>query len=280
MTRKILTFVILFFIDLYFPLFSYILNMKGVAMKANIHSFESFGTVDGPGIRFVIFFKGCPLRCQYCHNPDTWDRAEHHLFTIDELFEEIMKYKSYIVPDGGVTASGGEPLLQIEFIIALFERLKKFNIHTAVDTSGITFQPNSVESIRLHEKLAEVTDLFLLDIKHIDNEAHQRLTGVENKNILAFARFLSKHHKKIWIRHVLIPHITLDEAALIGLREFIQELDTVERVEVLPYHTLGTMKYKKMGLKYPLEGIQPPTREEVEYAKGLLEIKERKEEKK
>lgn len=246
-------------------------------MKANIHSLESFGTVDGPGIRFVIFFKGCPLRCQYCHNPDTWDRSLNHSYSVDELIEEILKYKSYITPNGGVTASGGEPLLQIEFICELFKRLKQFGIHTACDTSGVTFNPKSEESLKLHKRLLEVTDLFLLDIKHIDNEEHKKLTGVENKNILAFAKFLSSNHKKIWIRHVLIPGITLNESALKRLRDFIKKLETVEKIEVLPYHTLGTLKYEKLGITYPLKGVMPPTKEEIMYAKKLLEIDERKE---
>lgn len=165
-------------------------------MLANIHSLESFGTVDGPGIRFVIFFKGCPLRCQYCHNPDTWSQELHHPYTVEDLLEEILKYRSYITPDGGVTATGGEPLLQMEFIYELFKRLKAEGIHTACDTSGITFQSKNRSNVNRHKKLLEVTDLFLLDIKHIDNAKHKQLTGVENTNILEFARFLSRHHKK------------------------------------------------------------------------------------
>lgn len=249
-------------------------------MKANIHSLESFGTVDGPGIRFVIFFKGCALRCQYCHNPDTWDKEVHHLYTVEELLEEILKYKSYITPNGGVTVTGGEPLLQIDFICELFKRLKSEGIHTACDTSGITFHPTQLDNVRKHEKLLSVTDLFLLDIKHIDNEKHKLLTGVENENILAFARFLSEHNKSMWIRHVLIPKITGNDKDLLRLKKFINELKSVEKIEVLPYHTMGILKYQRLGIPYPLKGVKPPTKEEVAHAKMLLGIEERKEENK
>lgn len=251
--------------------------MKGVTMIANIHSLESFGTVDGPGIRFVIFFKGCPLRCQYCHNPDTWSKEEHHLYTVTELLEEILKYKSYITPDGGVTATGGEPLLQMEFIIELFRCLKEEGIHTACDTSGITFAPKDIKNIQRHERLLEVTDLFLLDIKHIHNQKHKALTGVENTNILKFAKFLSDHNKKMWIRHVLIPGITANDEDLLELKAFLDTLKTVEKIEVLPYHTMGILKYQKLGMPYPLKGVKPPTKEEVIHAKILLGIEERKE---
>lgn len=252
--------------------------MKGVTMLANIHSLESFGTVDGPGIRFVIFFKGCPLRCQYCHNPDTWSQELHHPYTVEELLEEILKYRSYITPDGGVTATGGEPLLQMEFIYELFKRLKAQGIHTACDTSGITFQSKNRSNVNRHKKLLEVTDLFLLDIKHIDNTKHKQLTGVENTNILEFARFLSRHHKKMWIRHVLIPNITGNDEDLLRLKNFIKELEGVEKIEVLPYHTMGILKYQRLGIPYPLLGVQPPSKEEVSKAKQLLGIEERKEE--
>ncbi|MDE5856676.1 MAG: pyruvate formate lyase-activating protein [Anaeroplasmataceae bacterium] len=249
-------------------------------MKARIHSLESFGTVDGPGIRFVIFFKGCPLRCQYCHNPDTWTQDNANLYSVDELIEEILKYQSYFGEDGGVTASGGEPLLQIDFIIELFKRLKKLNIHTACDTSGITFNKEDKESLSRHLKLLEVTDLFLLDIKHIDNEEHKKLTRVGNQNILDFARFLSEHKKKMWIRHVIVPGITLNEKYLRELRSFIDTLDCVEKVEALPYHTMGKVKYQNLGIEYPLENVEPPTQEEMEFARKILGMNQGKEEEK
>ena len=241
------------------------------SLLGKVHSIESFGTVDGPGIRVVIFFKGCSLRCQYCHNPDTWGMENAKMYTVEELIKEIMKYESYISNGGGVTVSGGEPLLQIEFVTALFQRLKELHIHTACDTSGITFQPKNITSVRLHKKLIEVTDLFLLDIKEMNQEEHQKLTGKTNQNILAFAEFLSLNNKSIWIRHVVIPGITLREENLLRLREFIRSLKTVEKIEFLPYHTMGIEKYKQLQMEYPLEGVVPPTNEQMEYVHQLFE---------
>ncbi len=238
-------------------------------MTGRIHSFESFGTVDGPGIRFVVFLQGCPLRCQYCHNPDTWGAGgEEH--TAQSVADKALRYKNYFGDKGGVTVTGGEPLLQIEFVIELFKILKEKGIHTCVDTSGITFRADDEKSVQKHEELLKVADLFLLDIKHIDDEACKKLTGQSNKNTLAFAKFLSDHGKKIWIRQVLVPGITDDDQSLQRTRAFLDTLQTVEKVEVLPYHTLGVVKYEKLGLQYPLEGVQAPTKERVANAKRIL----------
>lgn len=245
-------------------------------MEANIHSIESFGTVDGPGIRFVIFFKGCSLRCQYCHNPDTWTKDGSNIYSVEELLKEILKYRSYFGKTGGVTASGGEPLLQIEFVTELFTLLKKEGIHTACDTSGITFDPSNAQNVQLHHQLLEVTDLFLLDLKQIDPIKHKQLTGRDNSNILEFARYLSSHHKKMWIRHVLIPKITSEKGDLEKLRDFISTLKTVEKIEVLPYHTMGIIKYKNLGIPYALKDVAPPTKKEVEQAKQILGITKKK----
>ena len=238
-------------------------------MIGRVHSFESFGTVDGPGIRFVVFLQGCPLRCKYCHNPDTW-KAGGEEYTAEEIVSRALRYKNYFGDTGGVTVTGGEPLVQIDFVIELFKMLKEKGIHTCVDTSGITFNPDSPQSVDKHKELLTVSDLFLLDIKHIDDEACKRLTGHSNRNTLAFAKFLSENGKKIWIRQVLVPNITDDEKSLIRTREFIDTLQTVEKVEVLPYHTMGTVKYEKLGLAYPLEGVEAPTKESVEKAKRIL----------
>ncbi len=235
-------------------------------MTGRIHSFESFGTVDGPGIRFVVFLQGCPLRCQYCHNPDTW-KVGGEEYTAEDVATRALKYKNYFGDNGGVTVTGGEPLLQIDFVIELFTILKAKGIHTCVDTSGITFTSKSEEK---HKKLLEVTDLFLLDIKHIDDEACKKLTGQSNQNTLAFARFLSDNGKEIWIRQVLVPNITDDEESLKRTRAFLDELKTVERVEVLPYHTMGVVKYEKLGIEYPLKGVETPTKESVAKAKEIL----------
>ena len=238
-------------------------------MTGHIHSFESFGTVDGPGIRFVVFLQGCPLRCQYCHNPDTWTAGgEEH--SVEDVVSRAVRYKNYFGEKGGVTVTGGEPLLQIDFVIELFTQLKAKGIHTCVDTSGFTFQANNPTSVEKHKKLLEVADLFLLDIKHIDDEACKKLTGQSNENTLAFAKFLSDNGKPMWIRQVLVPGITDDSQALQRTRAFIDTLKTVEKVEVLPYHTMGKVKYEKLGIAYPLEGVPTPTKESVEKAKSIL----------
>lgn len=230
-----------------------------------VHSFETFTTVDGPGIRFILFLSNCPLRCKYCHNPDTW-ACKGKEYSVDDIVNEILKYKNYY-KNGGVTISGGEPLLQIDFVIEIFKKLKKYNMHTAIDTSGITFNENQIEKF---DELNKYTDLYLLDIKEIDEKKHIKLTGKSNKNILEFAQYLSKNNKKVWIRHVIVPTINLDKDNLIKTREFIDTLNNVERVDVLPYHTLGVHKYKELGLKYSLEGVRTPTSEEIKFAKEIL----------
>ena len=238
-------------------------------MKGYIHSFESFGTVDGPGIRFVVFLQGCPLRCQYCHNPDTWGQGGTE-YTVQEVAERATRYKNYFGDKGGVTVTGGEPLMQIDFVIELFTELKKRGVHTCVDTSGITFNPDSAVSVEKHEKLLEVADMFLLDIKHIDDEACIRLTGHSNAHTLAFAKFLSEHNKRTWIRQVIVPGVTDGEESLRRTREFIDTLQTVERVEVLPYHSMGEVKYEKLGLEYPLKGVPTPDKERMAFARAIL----------
>lgn len=238
-------------------------------MTGRIHSFESFGTVDGPGIRFVIFLQGCPLRCKYCHNPDTWAEGGKE-YTVEQVVTQALRYKNYFGENGGVTVTGGEPLLQIDFVTELFSELKAKGLHTCVDTSGITFNEASPSSVDKHKRLAAVTDLFLLDIKHIDDEACKELTGKSNKNTLAFARFLSKNQKPMWIRQVLVPGITDSEESLIKTRAFIDSLATVEKVEALPYHTMGVVKYEKLGMEYPLKDVQAPTKERVMHAKRIL----------
>ena len=238
-------------------------------MIGRIHSFESFGTVDGPGIRFVTFLQGCPLRCQYCHNPDTWGAGGKE-YTAEEVARQALKYKNYYGSNGGITVTGGEPLLQIDFVTELFTLLKKQGIHTCVDTSGFVFHESDGENVDKHKKLLDVTDLFLLDIKHIDDEACKKLTGQGNQNTLAFAKFLSENGKKIWIRQVLVPNLTDGEASLKRTREFIDTLSGVEKVEVLPYHTMGVVKYEKLGIAYPLAGVEAPTKEKVAWAREIL----------
>lgn len=238
-------------------------------MTGRIHSFESFGTVDGPGIRYVVFLQGCPLRCQYCHNPDTW-QGEGKAYTAEEVVNLSLRYKNYFGDKGGVTVTGGEPLLQIDFVTELFTLLKARGVHTCVDTSGIMFDPNSATSVEKHKKLLEVADLFLLDIKHIDDEACKKLTGQSNLHTLAFAKFLSDNKKPMWIRQVLVPGLTDSDESLHRTRAFIETLDTVEKIEVLPYHSMGEVKYEKLGIEYPLKGVETPKKERVMHAKRVL----------
>jgi pyruvate formate lyase activating enzyme len=239
-------------------------------MIGRVHSFESFGTVDGPGIRFVVFMQGCPLRCQYCHNPDTWEGSGGTEYSASDVAKRVSRYKNYYGDKGGVTVSGGEPLLQMDFVIELFRLCKAQGITTCADTTGITFNPNDPESVKKHERLLEVCDLFLLDIKHIRDDGHKALTGQSNQNTLAFAKFLSEQGKKVWIRYVLVPDITDDDGLIYELKEFVDGLKTVEKVEVLPYHTMGVVKYENLGLEYPLKGVEPPSKERVQNAKRIL----------
>lgn len=236
-------------------------------MTGRIHSFESFGTVDGPGIRFVVFMQGCPMRCKYCHNPDTWVTGAGKEYTAKEVCETVLKYKNYFSGGGGITVSGGEPMLQAEFVSELFSLLKERGVHTALDTSGVLFDRFSPHKF---DCLLDKTDLVLLDIKHIDGEEHKRLTGHGNENILAFAKYLSDIGKDMWIRHVLVPGITDNDLYLERLAKFIGNLKTVKKVEVLPYHTMGVVKYEKLGLYYPLTNTNPPTAERIANAKKIL----------
>lgn len=238
-------------------------------MIGRIHSVFSGGTVDGPGIRFVVFTQGCPLRCKYCHNPDSWDVLAGELRSVEDLTKEIIKYKNYFGTSGGVTVSGGEPLLQIEFVTELLKSVKSYGIHTAVDTSGFTFNENNIE---LFKELDKYVDLYLLDIKHIDDEMHKKLTGVSNKNTLAFAKWLDSRGKKVWIRHVLLEGFTDNDEYLKKTKDFINTLSNVEKVEVLPYHTMGEVKYQKLNLEYALKEVNPPSKERVLNAKAILGV--------
>ena len=237
-------------------------------IKGHVHTLETFGLVDGPGVRTVIFLKGCRLRCKYCHNPDTWS-GEGELFTAEQLFERVKRYKPYWKNNGGITVSGGEPLLQADFVTELFTLAKRAKIHTALDTAGEPFSLDK-EYLEGFDRLMSVTDLVLLDLKLMDEKGHVELTGRGNRNILEMARYLSDKGKKMWIRHVLVPGVTDDEEELKEERRFIDTLKTVERVEVLPYHTLGLIKWKELGLEYPLEGVPVPTDEQVKRAEELL----------
>lgn len=242
-------------------------------MTGKIHSFESFGAVDGPGIRFVIFLQGCVMRCAYCHNPDSWDFNKGKIYSVDECIDEILKYKNYFSSNGGVTVSGGEPLCQINFVIELFTKLKDLNIHTCLDTSGVIFDETNANLMQKFNKLMSVTDLVLLDLKHIDDNKHKLLTGQSNKHTLSFAKYLSDKGVPVWIRYVLVPDINSDEKTLIETKNFISQLTNIQKVEVLPYHTLGVHKYEELGIEYRLKDTPTPSIKQINLAKNILEIK-------
>ena len=248
-----------------------------------IHSIQTFGTVDGPGVRFVVFFQGCPMRCQYCHNPDTWDMGDGKEKTVDEIMEMFERNRAFY-KTGGITATGGEPMAQMDFLIELFEKAKEMDAHTCLDTSGIFFReewlisndssPSNVveqdKALLKFKKLMAVTDLVMLDIKHIEEEEHIDLTGCSNYNILAFARYLNQIRKPVWIRHVVVPGITDKEEELTKLGEFLKTISNVEKLEVLPYHTLGENKYEKMGVEYPLKGVPQLSKDEAAKAEEII----------
>ena len=235
-------------------------------MEGRIHSFESLGAVDGPGVRFVVFMQGCSLKCKYCQNRDTWNLKGGTTYSSDEIVEKILRYKNYIMPNGGVTISGGEPLLQAKFLIELFTKLRQYNIHTCIDTAGSVILTDEIK------ELIDLTDLFLLDIKCINDEKAINLTGVSNKKELEFARYLSNINKPMWIRQVLVPGYTDDEQDLIKLREFISTLKSVKKVEILPYHDLGKFKWEQLGEIYPLEKVRTANNDDVKRAKEILGI--------
>lgn len=242
---------------------------SNLAALGLIHSTESFGSVDGPGIRFVVFMQGCKMRCKYCHNPDTWFSEKGKWITSDELLNRAIRYKAYWKNNGGITVSGGEPLLQIDFVTDFFKKAKAQGIHTTLDTSGNPFTLEKPFITKFNE-LMKYTDLILLDIKHIDPDEHKNLTSQPNENILQMARYLSDIEKPVWIRHVLVPSITDNDEYLYMLKDFIDTLDNVERVEVLPYHTLGEYKWQELGIDYKLKGIEPPSEIRIENAKRIL----------
>lgn len=242
-------------------------------MKGYIHQLESFGSVDGPGVRFIIFFAGCPLRCKYCHNPDTWDMMKGKQYTADELLDEAITCREYWGTKGGITVSGGEPLAQIDFLLELFTKAKDRGINTCIDTAGGPFTREG-EWFEKFKRLMNVTDVLLMDIKHINEEEHIKLTGHTGKNIIEMFRYLDEINKPVWIRHVLVPGITDNDGYLIQTRDFIRTLGNVQRVEVLPYHGLGAMKYKDLGIDYVLKDTNSPTAERVQNARKILECAE------
>ena len=233
-------------------------------MIGRIHSLESFGTVDGPGVRFVAFMQGCPLRCLFCHNPDTWNPQGscQYEFTPKQLLDEVVRYRSFIM-NGGVTVSGGEPLMQADFVSEFFRLCHSEGIHTAVDTSG------ALITERVFNML-DNTDLVLLDIKTMDPELYTRLTGVRQENNLAFLDILEERGITTWIRHVVVPGLTDNDKWLRQLGQYVMRYDCVEKIEILPYHTLGEYKYQKLGLEYSLDGVPPLSAERASEIRKIM----------
>ena len=238
-------------------------------MIGHIHSTESFGAADGPGVRFIVFMQGCHMRCRYCHNPDTWKMGGGDEVSADEILKRALRFKPYWGKDGGITISGGEPLLQIDFVIELFKKAKELGINTCIDTAGNPFTKEDPFFSKF-EELMKYTDLLLLDLKEINPTRHKDLTGFDNSNIIEMAKYLSEINKPVWIRHVLVPeHSDFDED-LDALGDFIDTLSNVDRVEILPYHTLGKFKWENLGIPYTLESISPPSAERIENAKNRI----------
>ena len=238
-------------------------------VKGYIHSIETCGTVDGPGLRYVIFLQGCPMRCQYCHNPDTWEPNKGDQMTVDEVLKSFYNNTAFY-RNGGVTVTGGEPMMQMDFLIELFTKLRKDGIHTCLDSSGIMFRPDNPEFMEKMDRLAKVTSLVMLDIKHIDDEKHKVLTSHSNKNILAFARYLDEKEIPVWIRHVIVPGITLYRDYLERLGEFMGTLKNVKALDVLPYHSMGKVKYDNLNMDYPLKDTREATKDEAIAAKNII----------
>lgn len=237
----------------------------------NIHSIESCGTVDGPGIRFVVFLQGCPMRCMYCHNPDTWVVNENQKMSVSDILSQYDSVKEFC--KGGITVTGGEPLMQIYFVTELFKEAKKREIHTALDTSGVMFSSSSHRGegvLNKFDELMKYTDLVLLDIKHIDDEEHKKLTGHSNKNILEFAKYLSEKQIPVWIRHVVVPEITFKKEYLIRLGEFLKTLKNIKALDVLPYHDMAIPKYESLNIPYPLKDTPPLTKEQAIEARDYI----------
>lgn len=238
-----------------------------------IHSVETFGLVDGPGVRYVLFLQGCAMRCQYCHNPETWACTRDNAKTPQQAFDAAYRYHNYWRGNGGLTVSGGEPLLQLDFVAELFRLARQKGVHTALDTCGQPFAPDNAAWMARFDALLQNTDLVILDLKEMDEAKHRALTGHGNANILAMAQYVAQKGVALWVRHVLVPGLTDDAHGLRQLDAFLQTLPTVRRVEVLPYHTLGLFKWQNLGIPYPLDGVRTPIDEEVKTAEDLLHVR-------
>lgn len=239
---------------------------------ANVHSVETFGSVDGPGVRFVVFLQGCRMRCKYCHNPDSWKMGAGEQKSAQELFDFAMRYKTYWGKKGGITVSGGEPLLQIDFLIEFFKLCKKNGVHTTIDTAAAPFTREEPFFSKF-EELMQYTDLLMVDIKDIDPAKHLELTKVKIDPVLDCLSYLDSIGKPVWIRHVLVEGYTDDNEELKALRQYLDTLHNVRKIEVLPYHSFGMYKWESLGFKYELADVQTPSAERVQEALDILRAK-------
>ena len=229
-----------------------------------IHSIETMGLVDGPNIRTVIFMQGCPLRCLFCHNPDTWQKESNFKLTSKEVVDEVRKYRSYIEMGGGVTFSGGEPLLQSEFLLETLKLCKKAGFHTCIDTSGTGYSKKYLDEI------LKYTDLVILDIKAIEEENYKKITKQSMDMFNYFKERLDISGNKLWLRQVIIPGINDNTDYILKLKEYVKQFNNVEKIELLPYHTLGLEKYKKLNIEYELQGIEDMDKEKCKELEELL----------
>ena len=241
--------------------------MESNEIIGRIHSLESFGTLDGPGIRFIAFMQGCPMRCEFCHNPDTWDahaKAQYE-WTPEQLLQEVLKYRNFI-RKGGVTVSGGEPLMQPRFVREFLRLCKEEGLHTAIDTSGAIYTDEALS-------VMDYCDLVLLDIKTADDTLHKSYTGISRNNNRKWFDHLKEIGKPIWVRHVLVPGRTADDEHVKGVAQFLSGYkDIIERIDLLPYHTMGAYKYKELGISYPLEGVPPLAQEDLERFTAMINL--------
>lgn len=235
-------------------------------MKGRIHSIETFGTVDGPGIRLVVFFQGCPMRCKYCHNPDTWDYMGGKEMSVDDIIK-LYEKNSAFYRNGGITVTGGEPLVQLEFLTELFKEAKMRGIHTCLDTSGIMYHEKKEEE---YHTLFSVTDLVLLDIKHSDPIGHEELTGRKKEAVLQFQKALEKEGIPIVIRHVVVPGITDSKEELEKLGQEIAHFRNLKGLDVLPYHSMGISKYEELGMEYPLFGVEDMDKSRIKECREII----------
>ena len=236
--------------------------MNQSSLFGNVSSIETMGLVDGPGIRIVVFLQGCNLRCLYCHNPETWSCEEKNIMSVDDVVNKILRYKSYISKNGGVTFSGGEPLLQPEFLLECLKLCKEKNIHTCLDTAGFGFGK--------YDEILKYTDLVILDVKAIEETEYTQITGQKMKKFYEFLKATQQHNNKLWLRQVIVPNINDDKEHILKLKQFASTIKNVEKIELLPYRAIGVHKYKSLNLPYRLDGVEELSQEKLDELNSYL----------